>query len=79
MLKIKSIKTIKNEDVYNMQVKDHHNFSVNGGLIVHNCDALRYFCNMIINPSAEPKKKKKELPFALRTDNEVKQNIVMEW
>jgi len=30
-------------DVYNMEVKDHHNFSICGGLIVHNCDALRYF------------------------------------
>jgi hypothetical protein len=26
-----------------MEVKDHHNFSIVGGLIVHNCiDALRY-------------------------------------
>jgi hypothetical protein len=26
-----------------MEVETHHNFSVNGGLIVHNClDALRY-------------------------------------
>ncbi len=26
-----------------MEVKDHHNFSVEGGLIVHNCiDATRY-------------------------------------
>ena len=33
-----------NEDVYNMEVMGTHNFSVNGGLIVHNCmDALRYF------------------------------------
>ena len=33
------------EDVYNMEVEDHHNFSVNGGFIVHNClDALRYAC-----------------------------------
>jgi hypothetical protein len=34
--KIKSIKYIGEEPVYNMEVKDHHNFSVNGGLIVHN-------------------------------------------
>lgn len=31
-----------------MQVKDHHNYSVNGGLIIHNCDALRYFVKTII-------------------------------
>ena len=26
-----------NEDVYNMEVIGTHNFSVNGGVIVHNC------------------------------------------
>ncbi|GAA0115724.1 hypothetical protein UT300016_14510 [Clostridium senegalense] len=32
-----------------MEVKDHHNFSVNGGLIVHNCmDAMRYFIYTIL-------------------------------
>ena len=44
MIKVKSIKKIDNEDVYNMQVDNHHNFSINGGFIVHNCDALRGFC-----------------------------------
>lgn len=44
-VKVKGIKKIDNEDVYNMEVKDHHNFSVNGGLIVHNCmDRNRYAC-----------------------------------
>lgn len=37
LIKIKSIKHIGKQDVYNMEVKDHHNFSINGGLIVHNC------------------------------------------
>jgi len=41
--KIKSIKKIGQQNVYNMEVEDHHNFSVNGGLIVHNCiDVARY-------------------------------------
>lgn len=41
--KIKSITPIGKQDVYNMEVQDHHNFSVNGGLIVHNCyDSLGY-------------------------------------
>lgn len=39
---MKSIKYIGKEDVYNLEVEDHHNFSVNGGLIIHNCDSLRY-------------------------------------
>ena len=42
MLKITKL---KNEDVYNMEVENHHNFAVNGGLIVHNCmDCFRYIC-----------------------------------
>ena len=42
-VKVKKIEKIANEDVYNMEVNQHHNFAVNGGYIVHNCqDALRY-------------------------------------
>lgn len=48
-VKIRSIKYIGKQDVYNMEVRDHHNFSVNGGLIVHNClDSDRYFCYTIV-------------------------------
>jgi len=36
-VKIKSIKHIGKQNVYNMEVANFHNFSVNGGLIVHNC------------------------------------------
>ena len=36
--------------VYNMEVEKHHNFAVEGGLIVHNCiDATRYaLCDWIV-------------------------------
>jgi hypothetical protein len=51
MPKVKSIKCIDSEDVYNMEVARHHNFAVNGGLIVHNCDALRGFCIMRQSPT----------------------------
>lgn len=45
-VKIKSIRCIGKADVYNMEVKGHHNFSVNGGFVVHNCmDSLRYLIN----------------------------------
>jgi len=37
LAKIKSIRYIGERPVYNMEVKDHHNLSVGGGLIVHNC------------------------------------------
>ena len=41
--KIKSITHVGVEDVYNMEVEKYQNFSVSGGLVVHNClDALRY-------------------------------------
>lgn len=43
---IKSIQLDGYADVYNMEVKDNHNYVVNGGIIVHNCmDATRYFVN----------------------------------
>lgn len=42
-IKVKKIVYIGKKDVYNMEVADHHNFSVNGGLLIHNCsDAERY-------------------------------------
>ena len=42
-VKIKKIRPLGREDVFNMEVADHHNFLVNGGLVVHNCiDAARY-------------------------------------
>ena len=44
MAKVRSIKIIGAEDVYNMEVDSHHNFAVNGGFIVHNCDSIRYWC-----------------------------------
>lgn len=38
------VKPIGRQPVYNMEVDEYHNFSVNGGIIVHNCmDATRYF------------------------------------
>ena len=46
---IESVESIGREDVYNMEVAKYHNFSINGGIIVHNCmDDIRYFCNTIM-------------------------------
>ena len=42
-MKIIKIESLGHEDVYNMAVENHHNFAVNGGFLVHNCDAIRYF------------------------------------
>ena len=43
-MKITSIAPAGKADVYNMQVGDTHNFAVNNGIIVHNCDEWRYAC-----------------------------------
>lgn len=45
-MKIKSIKPCGVEPVYNMTVDKHHNYLIAGGLILKNCDALRYFCQL---------------------------------
>lgn len=45
-VKISDIRLAGNRPVYNMEVEEYHNFSINGGIIVHNCmDAVRYFVN----------------------------------
>ena len=48
LLDIESIEYVGKEDVYNMEVEKYHNFAVNGGTIIHNCDSIRYFCNTIM-------------------------------
>lgn len=51
--KIKAIRFYGIEDVYNMEVKDHHNYSVDGGLIIHNCiDATRYAFEADMRPAS---------------------------
>lgn len=46
---IKKIRPCGKQPVYNMEVDEYHNFSVNGGIIVHNCmDAVRYFANTVM-------------------------------
>lgn len=44
-IKIKSIKPVGKEDVYNMEVDETHDFVIQGGVISHNCaDETRYMC-----------------------------------
>lgn len=43
-VRIAKIEEDTHADVFNMEVDGNHNFSINGGLIVHNCmDETRYF------------------------------------
>ena len=48
LIDIESIEPIGKQDVYNMEVEKYHNYSINGGLIVHNCDAMRYYIYTIV-------------------------------
>lgn len=46
---VKAVAHLGKQPVYNMEVDEYHNFSVNGGIIVHNCmDDTRYFCHTIL-------------------------------
>lgn len=50
-MKVKSVRYAGKADVYNMTVDDTHDFVIQGGVITHNCDEVRYFCQMRpINP-----------------------------
>lgn len=52
--KVSSVAFVGYEDVYNMEVDRFHNFSIEGGLIVHNCmDALRYGCAPLMRGRAK--------------------------
>lgn len=49
-MKVLSVKPVGRADVYNMNVEDVHNFIIQGGVIAHNCDAVRYQCMQHIIP-----------------------------
>ena len=42
-MRIKSIKYIGKQPVYNMTVENTHNYLLDSGIVSHNCDAARYF------------------------------------
>ena len=60
MSRIKSIKYVGKKPVYNLYVDDLHNFLIQGNVVSHNCDALRYYCiYWIINPNGGVKEEKR--------------------
>lgn len=69
-MKIKSIKSAGFEPVYNITVRQFHNFLIKGGMILKNCDALRYFVAGQPAPQIIKAIKPKTLPFALEEDEE---------
>jgi len=60
MSKVKSIKYVGKKPVYNLYVEDLHNFLIQGNVISHNCDALRYYCIYWTHGSTESAKKVKK-------------------
>lgn len=62
-MRIKSIQYAGKSDVYNLEVDETHSFSVEGGIIVHNCaDEARYFA--MLNPIAPRRSTSKDpLPY----------------
>lgn len=59
---LSSVKPLGKQPVYNMEVDEYHNFSVNGGIIVHNCmDATRYFVKTMRLVQKNNKKQRKSI------------------
>lgn len=54
MARVISVKRIGEEPVYNLEVDGTHCFAINGGFIVHNCEALRY--GLMTRPSPAKRK-----------------------
>lgn len=63
-----SVKKAGRADVYNMEVDDYHNYAIDGGLIVHNCESLRYA--LMSRPSrSKPPKIIKPKPYDPLSDD----------
>ena len=53
-MKISRISKAGKEPVYNMVVDEFHNYMIHGGIILKNCDALRYYCISRTMPTLAP-------------------------
>lgn len=69
---VKSITKDIIQDVYCLEVPETHALSVNGGIIVHNCDVLRYLC------MERPIVRKRPSMQRLRSINEMTFNELLE-
>lgn len=59
-MRIKSIKNIGKQPVYNMTVDNTHNYLLDNGIASHNCDAVRYFAIYWTLSADRPEKEKKK-------------------
>lgn len=57
LVKVKSIKLLPREDVYNLEVEDTHNFAVGSGVIIHNCADKERYALMYISKGLSSYKK----------------------
>lgn len=57
MSKIIAARYLGKSPVYNMEVVEHHNFITAMGTVLHNCDALRYFCISRTMPAVQETEK----------------------
>lgn len=54
-LTVTEIKPKGYQDVYNLEVKNDHNYTIEGGIVTHNCiDALRYALERSMKSSRQP-------------------------
>ena len=53
-MKIMAITPAGTADVYNITVDTYHNFLIKGGVVLKNCDAIRYFLAGRPRPNARP-------------------------
>lgn len=51
MSKLVSIRYLGVQPVFNITVKQNHNYVTPMGTVLHNCDALRYYCISRIMPT----------------------------
>ena len=57
MSKIITTRYLGKSPVYNLEVDKHHNFITAMGTVLHNCDALRYFCISRTMPAVQEAEK----------------------
>lgn len=69
-MKISAIRRIGIAPVYNMTVKEHHNFMVSGNIILHNCDAVRYYCISRVLPAEALRSKGEDLEYDESVDED---------
>lgn len=51
--RVKCVRKVGTADVYNLEVEEAHNFAIQGGLIVHNCESVRYALMSRPSPARE--------------------------